>query len=281
MVFRGEMTTARTRPERPKSLHNFTLPSSLKWGSQRHLTCTKIESASAGDHRLRRRSPPTKVPGSSSSSSSPFRFGESDHRRRNGDNDGIIQHRRRSSFKSVDDGGEEEEEEGIEEFRVKIMSDLKTVRDKITRSMYALGGEKRDEEEEEGRRTDGGSGQEEKEVSPVKPWNLRKRRAAACKEPTEEEMVVIPPPPPPSRNDSARVVKERAETEMVTKRPKFSVKLSKKEIEEDFMAVLGRRPPRRPKKRPRTVQKKLDSLHPAFYLTEVTLDDYKVEETKR
>lgn len=28
------------------------------------------------------------------------------------------------------------EEEGIEEFRVKIMSDLKTVRDKITQSMF-------------------------------------------------------------------------------------------------------------------------------------------------
>ncbi|KAG2269592.1 hypothetical protein Bca52824_064147 [Brassica carinata] len=280
MVFRGEMTTTTRRPERPKTLHNFTLPS-LKWGSQRHLTCTKIfESATSsgsggsGDHRLRRRSPPR------SSVSTPFRFGES-HRRRNGSS----QHRRSrnaASLKSVDDGGGEEEEgEGIEEFRVKIMSDLKTVRDKITRSMYALG--ERDEEQQRITNGGGGSGQEEKEVSPVKPWNLRKRRAAACKEPTEEERVVNPPPPP-SRNDSTRAMKERAETtaakEMMT-RPKFSVNLSKKEIEEDFMAVLGHRPPRRPKKRPRTVQKKLDSLHPAFYLTEVTLDDYKVEETKR
>ncbi|KAF8098156.1 hypothetical protein N665_0272s0024 [Sinapis alba] len=274
MVFRGEMTTR--RPERPKTLHNFTLPS-LKWGSQRHLTCTKIESTSSGsgssgDHRLRRRSPPLKVDRSSVSTS--FRFGESDHRS-NGNNNNSQRRRCRnaSSFKSVDDGGEEEEE-GIEEFRVKIMSDLKTVRDKITQSMYALG-----EQDEEQRRTDG-SGQE-KDVSPVKPWNLRKRRAA-CKEPTEEERVVNPSAP--SRNDSTRVVKERAETtakEMMVMRAKFSVKLSKKEIEEDFMAVVGHRPPRRPKKRPRTVQKKLDSLHPAFYLTEVTLDAYKVEETKR
>ncbi|CAN6813408.1 unnamed protein product, partial [Brassica oleracea var. botrytis] len=36
------------------------------------------------------------------------------------------------------------------------------------------------------------------------------------------------------------------------------------EIKEDFMAVVGYRQPRRPKKRPRTVQKKLHSLHPAF-----------------
>ncbi|CAH8307993.1 unnamed protein product [Eruca vesicaria subsp. sativa] len=253
MVLRGEMTT---RPERPKTLHNFSLPS-LKWGSQRHLTCSKIESTTSigggsGDHRLRRRSPPLKLSGSS------------DHRRNNNGS----QHRRWRNA-AFDNGGEEEEgEEGIEEFRVKIMSDLKTVRDKMTQSMYALGEEQEDEEEE--RKT-------EKEVSPVKPWNLRKRRAAAaCKEPTTEERMVNPSP--------TRVVKERAETTTAkdTTRPKFSVKLSKKEIEEDFMAVVGHRPPRRPKKRTRTVQKKLDSLHPAFYLTEVTLDDYKVEEeTKR
>ncbi|CDY42113.1 BnaA09g28470D [Brassica napus] len=237
MVFRGEMTTT-TRPERPKTLHNFTLPS-LKWGSQRHLTCTKIESTSSGsgsgDPRLRRRSPP-------------LRFSD--------------------SSVAIPASGESEHQEGIEEFRVKIMSDLKTVRDKITQSMYALG-----ERDEEQRRTDGsGSGQEEKEVSPVKPWNLRKRRAA-CKEPAEGR-IVNPSPPP-----CGAVEAETAAKEMMV-RPKFFVKLSKKEIEEDFMAVVGHRPPRRPKKRPRTVQKKLDSLHPAFYLTEVTLDDYKVEETK-
>ncbi|CAN6881722.1 unnamed protein product [Brassica oleracea] len=276
MVFRGEMTTTTARPERPKTLHNFTLPS-LKWGSQRHLTCTKIESVSSGgsgDHRLRRRSPPLRF--SDSSVAIPA-SGEAEHRSRSSNRN---QHRRlrTAPLKSTDDGGVEEEE-GIEEFRVKIMSDLKTVRDKITQSMYALG----EQDEEQQRRTDG-SGQEEKEVSPVKPWNLRKRRAA-CKEPAEER--IVNPSPPPSRNDPTRVVKERGgavEAETTAKemmvRPKFSVKLSKKEIEEDFMAVVGHRPPRRPKKRPRTVQKKLDSLHPAFYLTEVTLDDYKVEETK-
>ncbi|RID46410.1 hypothetical protein BRARA_I03074 [Brassica rapa] len=281
MVFRGEMTTTTTRPERPKTLHNFTLPS-LKWGSQRHLTCTKIESTSSGsgsgDPRLRRRSPPLRF--SDSSVAIPA-SGESEHRSRSSNRNSQHRRPRNAPLKSVDDGGEEEEEEGIEEFRVKIMSDLKTVRDKITQSMYALG-----ERDEEQRRTDGsGSGQEEKEVSPVKPWNLRKRRAA-CKEPAEGR--IVNPSPPPSRNDPTRVVKERggvveAETaaKEMTVRPKFFVKLSKKEIEEDFMAVVGHRPPRRPKKRPRTVQKKLDSLHPAFYLTQVTLDDYKVEETKR
>ncbi|XP_056855919.1 uncharacterized protein LOC108819517 [Raphanus sativus] len=278
MVLRGEMmaTTTTRRPERPKNLHNFTLPS-LRWGSRRHLKCTKIDgSTSSGDHRhrLRRRSSSLRFAGSSV----PIR--EPEHRSSNDGNNNDSQ-RRRARFESLDDGGgEEEEEEGIEEFRVKIMSDLKTVRDKITQSMYAL-----KEQHEEERKAGDDSGRE-KEVSPVvkKPWNLRKRRAAAaCKEAVEER--TVNPPSPPPRNDSTRVMKERGgvvEAETTTMmRPKFSVSLSKKEIEEDFMAALGQRPPRRPKKRPRTVQKKLDSLYPGFYLTEVTLDAYKVpEETK-
>ncbi|XP_010499118.1 PREDICTED: uncharacterized protein LOC104776709 [Camelina sativa] len=258
MVFPGEMTTTTaTRPEqRSKTLHNFPLPN--LWGNQRHLKCMKIDSnGNGGDHhRLRRRSPPSRY-----SDSTPFRF---DHRRS-----------RNAAFKSG--GGSEE---GIEEFRVKLMSDLKTVRDKITQSMFnkdVIEEEREDEEEEIS-----GSGQE-KDVSPtVKPWNLRKRRAAAWKEPVSykgiaiEEKVVVTPL---LKGGGGGVVE--AET-MKKMRPKFAVKLSKKEIEEDFVGMLGHRPPRRPKKRPRTVQKKLDSLFPGLYLTEVTLDAYKVpEETKR
>ena len=41
-------------------------------------------------------------------------------------------------------------------------------------------------------------------------------------------------------------------------RAKFSVSLSREEVERDFLAVAGIRPPRRPKKRPRIVQKQLD-----------------------
>ncbi|KAJ0247534.1 hypothetical protein HA466_0159800 [Hirschfeldia incana] len=273
MVLRGEMTTTTTRrPERPKNLHNFTLPN-LRWGSQRHLKCMKIDGSTSsggigsGDHmRLRRRSPSSlRFAGSSV----PIR--ESEHRSRDG-NDNNNKHRR---FESWENGGGEEE--GIEEFRVKIMSDLKTVRDKITQSMYALKEEQH--EEEERKPSPDGQEKEEGEVSPAKkPWNLRKRRSAACKETVEEK--TANPSPPPTRNESTRGGVAVVEAETAT-RAKFSVKLSKKEIEEDFMAALGRRPPRRPKKRPRAVQKILDSLHPGFYLTEVTLDAYKVpEETK-
>ncbi|CAN8313290.1 unnamed protein product [Cochlearia groenlandica] len=272
MVLRREMTTAATttRRERSKTLHNFTLPN-LKWGSQRQLKCTKIGSTTSsgsgsggGYHRLRRRSPPLKFATTSVPIPIPFRFGDGDHR-----SNMSQQHHR---FKSAENGGEGE---GISEFRVKIMSDLKTVRDNLTQSLF-----KKDEIDE---RRDGESGKEkatEIEISPVKPWNLRKRRAA-CTEPVyvnqiNKRFVAIEDKianPSPLRGGVV-VVEEAA-------REKFSAKLSKKEIEEDFMAVLGRRPPRRPKKRPRTVQNKLNNLSPGFYLSEVTLDAYKIpEETK-
>ncbi|KAJ0763741.1 hypothetical protein HanPI659440_Chr08g0284421 [Helianthus annuus] len=42
------------------------------------------------------------------------------------------------------------------------------------------------------------------------------------------------------------------------------------------MAMAGRRLPRKPKKRPRFVQKQLDTLFPGLWLSEITADLYKV-----
>lgn len=63
-------------------------------------------------------------------------------------------------------------------------------------------------------------------------------------------------------------------------RAKFSVCLTRQEIEEDFLAIAGRRPPRRPQKRSKYVQKNLDTLFPGLWLTEITADMYKVPETQ-
>lgn len=41
-------------------------------------------------------------------------------------------------------------------------------------------------------------------------------------------------------------------------RPKFSISLSRREIEEDLFAMTGKKPSRKPKKRPRSLQTKLD-----------------------
>lgn len=63
-------------------------------------------------------------------------------------------------------------------------------------------------------------------------------------------------------------------------RAKFSVSLTRQEIEEDFLAMAGRRPPRRPQKRAKYIQKNLDTLFPGLWLTEITADMYKVPETQ-
>ncbi|KAL3510759.1 hypothetical protein ACH5RR_030160 [Cinchona calisaya] len=63
-------------------------------------------------------------------------------------------------------------------------------------------------------------------------------------------------------------------------RAKFSVSLTRQDIDEDFLAIAGRRPPRRPQKRAKYIQKNLDTLFPGLWLTEITADMYKVPETQ-
>ncbi|CAN1333484.1 hypothetical protein LINPERPRIM_LOCUS36059, partial [Linum perenne] len=77
---------------------------------------------------------------------------------------------------------------------------------------------------------------------------------------------------------SKREKEEEEEEKLENRMAKLSVSLSRKEIETDFMAMLGRRPARRPRKRPRIVQKQIDALSVGFWLREVNLDTYKVEE---
>ncbi|KAJ3702359.1 hypothetical protein LUZ61_006064 [Rhynchospora tenuis] len=93
--------------------------------------------------------------------------------------------------------------------------------------------------------------EELEETQPVlRPWNLRSRRGL--------------------RLPSDKREKERA---------RFSVTLTAEEIEEDVYAVTGSRPRRRPKRRPRVVQRQLDALFPGMWLTEITVDSYRVPES--
>jgi hypothetical protein len=105
-------------------------------------------------------------------------------------------------------------------------------------------------------RPDGGAGAggslqlQRPRASAQRPWNLRTRRSATAA------------PARPAGSDGAEeeaVLAERAPAPAAeAKRRGFSVALSKEEIAEDFVAIRGSRPPRRPKKRPRTVQRQLD-----------------------
>ncbi|KAI3817207.1 hypothetical protein L1987_10996 [Smallanthus sonchifolius] len=64
-------------------------------------------------------------------------------------------------------------------------------------------------------------------------------------------------------------------------RAKFSVPLSRREMEKDFEDMGERRLPRKPKKRPKIVQNRLDTLFPGLWLTEIHADLYRVSETKK
>ncbi|KAJ4884214.1 hypothetical protein Rs2_34307 [Raphanus sativus] len=153
----------------------------------------------------------------------------------------------------VEPHGGSGDEEGIEEFRERMMLDIRTVKESIFRE-HVLGYEEddhtneRDESEQPRER--------EREVSPtveVKRWNFRKRRG-------ECEAMEL------------GFVEEKVNTSSLM-RSRFISTLSKKEVEDDMMKMTGQLPPRRPKKRPRAVQKKINFLHPAFYFSEEVTED--------
>lgn len=230
-------------PERSKALHNFTLPC-LKWGNQRYLRCKKPSSPD-DIVEVDRRSP---VPRPESSPAT---------RRRE------LERRRKRDWKS---------EEGIEAVREKLMFDLKTAADKMKDAIFRKEVEEEEEEieeEEEMEEEAAGAAGAEAEAEAVRPWNLRTRRAA-CKAPIgggkglriEERKKVNSSSPLRSDNNggvrSPRLRVGGGAAEKKEERTKLMVSLSRKEVEEDFMAFLGQRPARRPKKRHRNVQKQLD-----------------------
>lgn len=261
-------------PERSRALHNFDLPR-LKWGGQRLLRCSK-DGAVHDDHHRRQ--------------SSAFGFERTPvgRRRREPEAEGL----RRFRFRWLRaegggcggcGGGDQEEEEGIEAVREKVMSDIRTAADKFKdeflREEVAWGyGD-----------DDNGAAAEPAEVSPaparapaiaadLRPWNLRTRRVA-CKSSSNGggakglKILERKPNNSPLRSEgggdsgsgnnnnnngvrSPRPVRGLPEKRL---RTKVTVPLTRKEIEEDFMQILGHRPPRRPnRKHSKTIQKQLD-----------------------
>ncbi|KAE8661529.1 Detected protein of unknown function [Hibiscus syriacus] len=304
MVCSGDRETE-MGPPRSKPLHNFDLPC-LKWGNRRYLTCKKLDDASNATATAasgvtdqyqhcrrrgfvqRRRSPPSKV---ESLVVGGMRRRESESSSPSSKNTDCAREQRLRIPKG------EPVAAGIEAVREKIMKDLKTVADEIKVAIFrdeVSGDDDADDDDEEFKEPKNKQKLEEKEreESPAveveqRPWNLRTRRAA-CKAPIDGEVTNYNYSSP-MKNDVFRSPRIRdngpssasasAAADKKRPRPKFSVALSKKEIEEDFMAMVGHhRPPRRPKKRTRNVQKQLDYLFPGLWLTEVTVDSYKVPE---
>lgn len=231
-------------PERSKPLHNFAMPS-LKWGNQRFLRCMKVNSngeVAADDRRsfdlIRGR-----------------REMESEKRRSLASSDSLEKSPTRSSpIRGNRKDDEIDGDDGIEAVRAKLMFDLQAAADKMKVAIF------KDGEEEDSTR----------------PWNLRTRRAA-CKAPSSsgggggKSLAIERRKPISSPLTTDMSAPKRGEKK---ERAKFSVSLSRKEIEEDFMAMTGHRPARRPKKRAKNVQKQLDvsieflSLIPRFFVSE-------------
>ncbi|KAJ4721257.1 DUF1639 family protein [Melia azedarach] len=62
--------------------------------------------------------------------------------------------------------------------------------------------------------------------------------------------------------------------------PKLYISLSNKEKEEDFLAMKGCKPPQRPKKRAKIIQRSLLLVSPGAWLTDMCQERYEVREKK-
>ncbi|KAJ0048532.1 hypothetical protein Pint_15819 [Pistacia integerrima] len=234
-----------TAPMKSHPLHNFSLPF-LKWGA--------TTSATTQQHNRGRMPPPA-------DSSEPDNDGDADHH-----NDSVRPHRVGSRSSRVQ--------------RLSFSSSTKAQKDESERlQKQTKGGEvEKNETEEEDEEHEH---EEEEEVVVGKPWNLRPRKGV------QEPLVIAGLME--SHNHSGNNVNTKPKSmrlrEMVEskgghgekrEKSKFWLTLSREEIEEDIFVMTGSRPARRPRKRPKNIQKQLDNVFPGLWLVGLTVDAYRV-----
>ncbi|KAL5571668.1 hypothetical protein UlMin_021265 [Ulmus minor] len=128
------------------------------------------------------------------------------------------------------------------------------------------------------------AGGEAEEPAP-KIWNLRPRKPASKPFFDGGSLRIGAAPPQemktqmPGRHEFSRSRAVAAEAKTAEKKQKFSITLSKEEIEEDIFVLTGSKPARRPKKRARIIQKQLDHLFPGLWLASINPDSYRVPDT--
>ncbi|KAK1298503.1 hypothetical protein QJS10_CPB14g00367 [Acorus calamus] len=159
----------------------------------------------------------------------------------------------------------------IEEVRERLFSHLERAAEEMKKlPIPGEGGEKKKEEEE---------------LPSAKPWNLRIRRTV-CKASQSDEAVGSrnprqnPGSSPPAALPRSRRLRDSAAAgeRRLNERPRFTGTLSRGEIEEDFLLFTGKKPQRRPTKRPKNVQNNIISLLPGYWLSEITPDSYRVSD---
>ncbi|KAJ6794639.1 Uncharacterized protein M6B38_229935 [Iris pallida] len=62
--------------------------------------------------------------------------------------------------------------------------------------------------------------------------------------------------------------------------PKLAIQLTVKEKEEDFMIFKGSKPPQRPKKRAKLIQKTINMVTPGSWMSDLCVERYEVREKK-
>jgi hypothetical protein len=144
-------------------------------------------------------------------------------------------------------------------------SEIKSVEDRKSKIYIRLPKKKADDVEAEA------------DESAPKTWNLRPRR------PLHKQIDKTAFSPAVEHKSHSPVRQNRPEVEVNTlekseKKHKFSISLSREEIEEDIFALTGSKPSRRPKKRARAIQKQLDNVFPGLWLGVITEDSYKVSD---
>ncbi|KAJ8630694.1 hypothetical protein MRB53_024017 [Persea americana] len=255
----AEPLPKRMATEKPHPLHNFSMPV-LKWGNQRILRCMKPSPhGEISGSSLARRLQPSDA--GSAGGSSPNLSGV----RKPLTPSPLEKLRKASPLRPQPPPEEEPADAGIEQLRAKLEDHLQTAADQMR---YKVPEQREDAESSQ-------------------PWNLRTRRAA-LKAPAVESgggngrssPPLAVPAAAAGNSTRSRLRGLAADSQIVEKKEKmkFSVPLSREEIEEDFFIITGSRPPRRPKKRAKMIQRQLDEVFPGLWLSEVTPDTYKVDD---
>lgn len=227
-----------TAPVKSQPLHNFSLPSFLRWGG----------GSNSHHQRFRRSAPPGGSPAA-----------EADSDRNESDPDSRPPRvGSRHGHRSLPGGASSGDLE-----RLNGQSrDLKVENQRINLSNDKIN-VKNDENGNEGAEEVDAEALEEEAIQ--RPWNLRPRRprpspkvgefceagAAAAQSPGESQQLKS------VRLRGIAGASAMADAERKEKR-RFWIALSKEEIEEDIFVMTGSRPARRPKKRPKHVQKQLN-----------------------
>lgn len=211
-------------PAKSQQLHNFSLPQ-LKWNknnNSHHQRRRRAAEASPNRHR------------------SPIRDSDSDQRK-----DDHVE-------KSEKDSKPEKDSKAKIFIRLRKSGKVAETGDEENENRDQVSKKDEIQVEKEG----DAENCENEEVEEPKTWNLRPRRSGKKAMNADNSGTIK------IQENTTRVradvigssgVAEKKETKQ-----KFSVSLSREEIEEDFLIMTGSKPPRKPKRRTKAVQKQLD-----------------------